>query len=50
MSQEDVKFEMKKGKAIDYSPIYDLIILEDIKTGTKLRFDPACNSLERIEE
>lgn len=47
--RRDVKFEMKEFRAIDYSKIYDLIIFEDIKAGEKLRFDPACNSLERIE-
>lgn len=46
--KQEIKHTFQKYCAIDYSPIYEITILQAIKKGSIIRFDPATNSLRFI--
>lgn len=48
---QEIKCVIERRPAIDYSPIYTIILKEDVnlKAGDGLKFDPAVGILEVIK-
>ncbi len=45
---ESVGFVRRKLQAIDFTPIYEIYITANLKTGSILRFDTASDKIEIV--